>query len=197
MAYISSQSQDTLESSKKAVFRRFFGEKKCSWQNGRLSPLACHTYSESYACWLEIGYIAAISVHPMRRQNFAGKLHHFFNICHFAYLSRNGKKEKGGAPRPSSCYWRRFRQLKQTWRPHQLWSGGSRGSSCPDLFWLLEGRCKPGKEGPGGDGGERWGCLTSTSRYSSLEGEALKSNHFRFSEFEVFFIYDFASIVSA
>ena len=122
-----------------------------------------------------------ILVHSMRRQNFAGKLHHFFNICHFAYLSRNEKNEKGGAPRPSSCYWRRFRQLKQTWRPHQLWSGGSRGSSCPDLFWLLEGRCKPGKEGPGGDGGERWGCSASTSRCSSLEEEALKINHFYFS----------------
>ena len=43
---------------------------------------------------------------------------------------------------------------KQTWRPRQSWSGGSQGSSCPVLCWLLEGRCKPGKEGPGGDGGE-------------------------------------------
>ena len=36
-------------------------------------------------------------------------------------------------------------------------------------------------------------CSASTSRYSSLEGEALKSNHFRFSKFEVFFVCDFES----
>ena len=47
-----------------------------------------------------------------------------------------------------------FWQLKQTWQPRQSWSGGSQGSSCSELCWLLEGRCKPGKEGPGGDGGE-------------------------------------------
>ena len=44
-----------------------------------------------------------------------------------------------------------FWQLKQTWRPRQLWSGGSQGSSCLELCWLLEGRCKPGKEGHGRD----------------------------------------------
>ena len=33
---------------KKAVFRCFFGQNKFSRLNGRLSPIACHTYLESY-----------------------------------------------------------------------------------------------------------------------------------------------------
>ena len=49
LAYSSSQRQDTPDSlpPKKAVFGRFLG-KKFSWQNGRLSPIACLTDSESY-----------------------------------------------------------------------------------------------------------------------------------------------------
>ena len=69
-------------------------------------------------------------------------------------LHQQHQHQERRCPRPSSCYWRRFGQLKQTWRPRQSWSGGSQGSSCLVLCWLLEGRCKPGKEGPGGDGGE-------------------------------------------
>ena len=71
---------------------------------------------------------------------------------------------------------------------------GSEGSSCPLLCWLLEGRCKPGKEGPGGDGGERWGCSASTFKIFKLGG---RSNHSHFPKFEVFFVCDFEIIVSA
>merc|ERR1712240_810565 len=49
-----------------AVFRCFFGRNKFSRPNGRLSPIACLTYLESY------------SVHPTRRQNFAGKVYSNF-----------------------------------------------------------------------------------------------------------------------
>ena len=44
-------------------------------------------------------------------------------------------------------------------------------------------------------GGERWWCSASISRYSSLEGEAIKSNNFHI--FEVFFVCDFVSVVTA
>ena len=33
---------------KNAVFRCFFGLNKFSRRNGRLSPIACHTYLENY-----------------------------------------------------------------------------------------------------------------------------------------------------
>ena len=65
-----------------------------------------------------------------------------------------------------------FWQLKQTCRLRQSWSGGSQGNSCPELCWLLEGRCKSGKEGPGGDGQERWGCLASTFKIFKLGGRS-------------------------
>ena len=87
-------------------------------------------------------------------------------------LHQQHQHQERRCPRPSSCYWRRFGQLKQTWRPRQSWSGGSQGSSCLVLCWLLEGRCKPGKEGPGGDGGQRWGCSASTFKIFKLGGRS-------------------------
>ena len=61
-----------------------FGQKEFSRRNGRLTPIyiSCNTYSESYAYLrLKIKYLGAILVHPVRRQNFAGKLHiRFYNI---------------------------------------------------------------------------------------------------------------------
>ena len=49
-AYRSSQSQETQIPCrlKSLFFGVFWGKKKFSWQNSRLSPIACHTYSESY-----------------------------------------------------------------------------------------------------------------------------------------------------
>ena len=60
-----------------AVFRCFFGQNKFSRPNGRLSPIACLTYLESYGTY-NLGYQKSISVHPTRRQNFAGKVYSVF-----------------------------------------------------------------------------------------------------------------------
>ena len=50
-----------------AVFRYFFGLNKFSRPNGRLSPIACHTYWKAMALSYNLAYQEIISVHPTRQ----------------------------------------------------------------------------------------------------------------------------------
>ena len=71
-------------SPRKGCFMCTFLQESIFPPNCRLSPTACHTYSEGYdTCTLSyhLGYLETILVHPMRRQSFAGKSDStFYNI---------------------------------------------------------------------------------------------------------------------